>query len=637
MMEMGIVSLLDTFDVLVVGGGHAGIEACLINARLGNKVALVTIDKSKIGQMPCNPSIGGSAKGILVREIDALGGEMGRAADATALQFKLLNTSGGPAIQALRVQSDKTSYSQYMQKLLNESKNLTIVESVVNDLIIENKKVKGVTLGNGEKLNARLVIITTGTYLQPLTYKGQEEKPEGPEGEKKVINKISQKLKSLGFKLKRFKTGTSPRILTDSIDFSGLVIEPGTNLQLRFSKSTNISALLPFEKQLPCYLTYTSEKTHQIIRDNSHLSPIFYKKDLGVGPRYCPSIEHKVCIFSDKERHQIFLEPESLQLDTTYIQGLSTSLPSEVQDKVLRTIPGLEKAVVKKWGYAIEYDVIDSTQLKINLESKLIEGLFFAGQINGTTGYEEAASQGLIAGINANQKLSDKEAFVLGRDQAYLGVLVEDLVSKEITDPYRLLTSRAEHRLLLRHDNVYTRLSPVAEKFGLISKKDLINFRLREEKKKEVKELLKKKKLIINEELPKIFPSLEENEWKNKKTVSLLQLLKKQPISLIDFLPWIEEIDKLQWEEKREIEVDVKYEGYIRRQLEEVEELKKYGKEKIPENLNYEKIGNLASEAREKLNKIRPNTLSQAMRISGVNPTDIQIIHRYLKSKDVIK
>ncbi len=336
------------FDIIVIGGGHAGIEASLISAKLGNKVALITLQKSKIGLMPCNPSVGGAAKGIVVREIDALGGEMGKAADATALQFKLLNTSGGPAIQALRVQSDKIAYARYMQKVVDEQQNLTIIEGAVNNLLIKEKKIAGVKLNNGETIHSPIVILTTGTYLQPITYQGKESKSEGPDGEKKVANNISQQLQELGFKLKRFKTGTSPRILTNTIDFSNLKIEPGTNLPLKFSYHSKNPILLPFEKQLPCYLLHTNEKTHQIIRENSHLSPIFYKKDLGVGPRYCPSIEHKVCLFADKERHQIFLEPESRELDTTYIQGLSTSLPAEVQAKILKTLPGLEKAKVKK-------------------------------------------------------------------------------------------------------------------------------------------------------------------------------------------------------------------------------------------------------------------------------------------------
>ncbi|CAG8674688.1 8147_t:CDS:2, partial [Cetraspora pellucida] len=465
-------------------GGHAGIEASLISTQLGHKVVLITLDKNKIGAMNCNPSVGGVAKGIVVREIDALGGKMGQAADATALQFKLLNTSNGPAVQALRVQSDKIAYSRYMQKAVDQQKNLTIIEGAVKNLLIEENKVRGVELNNGEIILAKVIILTTGTYLQPITYQGKESKIEGPDGEKKVVNNISQQLQTLGFKLKRFKTGTSPRILTNTIDFS--------------------------EKQLPCYLLHTSEKTHQIIRENSHLSPIFYKPDIGTGPRYCPSIEDKVYRFADKEKHQIFLEPESRELDTTYIQG-----------------------------YAIEYDVIDSTQLKPSLESKLVDDLFTAGQINGTTGYEEAAAQGLMAGINASRKIKKQEPLILRRDQAYIGVLIDDLVNKEITDPYRLLTSRAEYRLLLRHDNAYA-------------------------------------------------------------------------------------------QEQRELEINIKYEKQIANQLQEIKELSKYETRKIPVHIDYYQIDNLAKEAREKLTKIKPISLGQALRIGGVNPTDIQMLNCYL-------
>ncbi|WNE41562.1 MAG: tRNA uridine 5-carboxymethylaminomethyl modification enzyme MnmG [Mycoplasmataceae bacterium] len=620
------------FDIIVIGGGHAGIEASCISAKMGKKVCLVTLYVDKIGFMHCNPSVGGSAKGIVVREIDALGGVMGKAADATSLQFKLLNSSSGPAIQALRVQSDKMAYSSYMKNYVLNHNNIEVLEGIVEKIIVENNKVLGVKLSNGKEIFSKVVILTTGTYLKPITYKGSENKQEGPDGEKKVINGISQQLKEFGFDMKRFKTGTPPRILKDSIDYSVCKLEPGSNLPLKFSKLSKESDLISFKDQLPCYLIHTNEETHKIIRDNLHLSPICYKENIGKGPRYCPSIEDKILRFPDKDRHQVFLEPESRDLDTIYVQGISTSLPIDVQDKLVRSLPGLKNCVIKKWGYAIEYDVINANQLKLTLESKNIMNFFTAGQINGTSGYEEAAAQGLIAGINAVKNIENLEPFIIPRDKAYIGVLIDDLVTKENLEPYRLLTSRAEFRLLLRHDNVYSRLTSISHKNSLISDFEWEDF-LKDMNKKDLIFSKLKSLSFSKDQIFNLFPKIKRDEFKNFEKISSYNLLKNQKIDLKDIEDFIEEISDLSWELRREIEIEVIYEDYVLKQFREVEKMNKYENKKIPLDFDYNLVHNIAAEAKEKLGKIRPSSIGQASRISGINPTDIQVLNFFLEKK----
>ncbi len=597
------------YDVIVVGAGHAGCEAALACARMKKNTLLITINIDNIADMPCNPSIGGSAKGIVVREIDALGGEMGRNADKTLLQMKMLNRSKGPAVRSLRSQADKVTYKKEMLKTLRNTENLTIKEAIVSDLLVENNKIVGITTEDGETIYCKACILTTGTYLKADILVGDKRTKEGPHGEKRA-NFLSDNLEKLGFKLLRLKTGTPPRIERSSIDFSVLKREDGDDCKLTFSFDD--IAYYDYKNQVPCYLTYTNLKTHKIIMDNLNKSAMyggFYKK-LGTGPRYCPSIEDKVVRFKDKERHQLFLEPESMYYDDIYLQGFSTSMPHDVQEDMVHSLKGLEHAKILRYAYAIEYDAIDPLQLKPSLETKVVENLFTAGQINGTSGYEEAAGQGIVAGINASLKLDNKEPLILSRSDAYIGVLIDDLVTKGTIEPYRLLTSRAEFRLLLRSDNADLRLSEKAYKIGLLSEErhnKLLN------KIEEIKE--------IEEDIKKItFP---------KEKCNLSEYLKRPEVKIIDYVDKLNK--KYSKEALEQVEINHKYEGYIIKAKKEAEKMIKLGKKQIPEDIDYEKVDNLATEARQKLEKIRPRTIDQATRISGVNPSDIAILMVYLK------
>ena len=615
------------YEIIVVGGGHAGCEASLASARKNHKTLLITGNINNIADAPCNPSIGGPAKGVVVREIDALGGEMGKNTDKSLLQIKKLNTKKGPAVQALRAQIDKITYPKNMLKTLKSEKNLTILENMVEGLIVENNKIKGIRLANNEEIYSDIVILTTGTYLKGQVLRGSEKTSSGPHGERPSLY-LSDSLKQLGFTIQRLKTGTPPRIDKLSIDYSKALIQPGDRKKLTFSYTNK--EYYKVKDQEDCYLIYTNKKTHDLINENLSKSSMYGGYVEGIGPRYCPSIEDKVVRFSDKERHQLFLEPESRYYDDIYLQGFSTSMPIEIQEKMVHSLEGLENAKILKYAYAIEYDAIDPLQLKRSLETKIIENLFTAGQINGTSGYEEAACQGLIAGINASLKLEGKKPLILKRDEAYIGVLIDDLVTKGTKEPYRLLTSRAEYRLLLRDDNADLRLSEYGKKVDLLKDEQYKSFL---NKKENINNLIKElKETYIN-------PTKEINDYlqKNKTAIikdriSLYNLLKRTEMTFNKLKPFFD-INKYSKEVIEQVEINIKYEGYIKKQEREAKKMKEYEELLIPTDINYDNIHNLASEAKDKLKKIQPTSIGQAMRISGVNPADISILMVYIKKK----
>ena len=617
----------DEYDIAVVGAGHAGCEAALASARLGFKTVMFTVSVDSIALMPCNPNIGGSSKGHLVREVDALGGEMGKVIDRTFIQSKMLNSSKGPAVHSLRAQADKAAYSREMREVLQAQENLDIRQMEVTDILAENGKVTGVQTYSGAIYHCHAVILCTGTYLKARCIYGDVSMQTGPNGLQSA-DYLTDSLKSLGIKMYRFKTGTPARIDKNSIDFSKMEEQKGDERIVPFSFTTNPDDVQI--DQVSCWLTYTNEKTHEIIRENLDRSPLFSGMIEGTGPRYCPSIEDKVVKFADKNRHQVFIEPEGLSTTEMYVGGMSSSLPEDVQYAMYRSVPGLENAKIVRNAYAIEYDCIDARQLKSTLEFKNVEGLFSGGQFNGSSGYEEAAAQGLIAGINAARKLQGKEGIVIDRSEGYIGVLIDDLVTKESHEPYRMMTSRAEYRLLLRQDNADLRLTKKGYEIGLIDENRYQN--------------LLKKEIMIEEEIKRVehthvgtTKEVQELLSSHGSTplvsgTTLADLIRRPELNYEILAPIDIERKSLPYDVTEQVEINIKYEGYIKRQKKQVEQFKKLEKKKIPEDINYEDVQSLRIEAKQKLTSLRPESIGQASRISGVSPADISVLLVYLES-----
>lgn len=611
------------YDVIIIGAGHAGVEAALASARMGCNTLLTTLNMDNIAMMPCNPSVGGPAKGHLVREIDALGGEMGVNADKTCIQYRMLNTGKGPAVQALRAQADKKLYQNTMKHTCELQENLDVKQLLIDEILFEDNKVTGVVVETGEVYTCKAVVLASGTYLKGRIIIGENTYDGGPNGQRAAI-KLSSCLLKAGVELMRFKTGTPARVDRRSLDFSKMIIQPGDDEVHNFSFMSDVKT----REQVPCWLTYTNEQTHKIIRDNIERAPMANGIITGVGPRYCPSIETKIVRFPDKERHQLFIEPEGLDTEEMYVQGMSTSMPIDVQMEFLRTIPGLENVRIMRPGYAIEYDCINPLQLKPSLEFKKISGFFSAGQTNGTSGYEEAASQGLIAGINAALKIQGKEPLILKRSDGYIGVLIDDLVTKGTNEPYRVMTSRAEYRLLLRQDNADLRLTEKGRQVGLVSDERYARFVKRRDSIKNTIELLSEIRIHPNKETLAKMQEFELGSIHN--TVTAADLLKRKEISYDD-LKHIVELPEISEDVKKQVEITLVYEGYIKKQLEQVERTEKLEEKLLPEDINYDEVSSLRDEAREKLNAIRPISIGQASRISGVSPADISVLLVYLE------